>query len=121
MFLDSRIRKIANERLAENGFRAELQFYKNFCAKFSQTIDECIVAFESEERAKQHSTCKAIRDSFEELDTMRAMFDILLENPTVCKNCFAYSFGRCNVLTELICKTRTCDFFKTVEEYRRGF
>ena len=118
--MNNEIKKIAYERLSENGFREELNFYKNFCSEFSQSIENCIIAFESEDRERQYHTCQAIRDKFTELDTMREMFDILLENPRVRKNCFAYCGGKCRVLTELICKNKKCDFYKPSKGNCRG-
>ena len=110
--MDYRIKVIANERLNENGFRSELDFYKNFCSEFSQDIENCIIAFESGTRDMQLNACQAIRDRFTELDTMREMFNILLESPRIRKDCFAYSGGKCRILTELVCKNNKCSFFK---------
>jgi|GEM_PF-1420022 len=35
------------------------------------------------------------------------------------KDCFAYRIGRCNIMTEIICKRDTCSFYKTKEEMER--
>ncbi len=35
---------------------------------------------------------------------------------SVKKDCFAYRIGRCNILTEMVCKRDTCSFYKTHEE-----
>ncbi len=35
------------------------------------------------------------------------------------KDCFAYRLGRCNVLTEMVCRRDKCSFFKTKEEMER--
>ncbi len=32
------------------------------------------------------------------------------------KDCFAYRIGRCNIMTELICKRDSCSFYKTKEQ-----
>ncbi|MBR5236639.1 MAG: hypothetical protein IKW06_04640 [Clostridia bacterium] len=35
------------------------------------------------------------------------------------KDCFAYRIGRCNIMTEMICRRENCSFFKTKEEMER--
>ena len=34
------------------------------------------------------------------------------------KDCFAYHFGRCAIMTETICRWDSCSFYKTVEQER---
>ena len=43
-------------------------------------------------------------------------------NREIRKDCFGYIAGKkdCQVLTENICATRKCPFFKTREDYQRG-
>lgn len=41
-----------------------------------------------------------------------------MENKVVEKrNCFAYQPGYCRALTEKLCKTRKCPFFKTRKQF----
>ena len=118
--MNNRIKEIAQERLNDYGFRTELNYYKDFCYDLSQAIENCTIAFESENRDKQRTTCQAIKNRLSELDIMRETFSILLESPTQRKDCFAYNGGKCRVLTELICKNKKCDFFKPAKACSRG-
>lgn len=34
-----------------------------------------------------------------------------------CTDCFAYKHNRCIVLTEMICKTKKCAFYKTHQQF----
>lgn len=44
--------------------------------------------------------------------------DAIMENKfTEKKNCFAYRKYRCMALTEMLCKTRQCPFFKTRKQF----
>lgn len=40
-------------------------------------------------------------------------------NMGIRKDCFAYRIGRCNIMTEMICRRENCSFFKTKEEMER--
>lgn len=35
------------------------------------------------------------------------------------KDCFAYRFGHCAIMTETICRWDSCSFYKTVEQEQR--
>jgi hypothetical protein len=35
------------------------------------------------------------------------------------KDCFAYSDGKCNILTKMLCKNGKCRFGKTKQQFRR--
>lgn len=37
-----------------------------------------------------------------------------------CTDCFAYRPKYCTILTEMICKTRKCSFYKTKEQFEEG-
>lgn len=40
-----------------------------------------------------------------------------MENYTGKKDCFAYQTRRCMALTEMLCKTRKCPFYKTRRQF----
>ena len=40
-----------------------------------------------------------------------------MENYTGKKDCFAYRTRRCMALTEMLCKTRKCPFYKTRRQF----
>ena len=35
----------------------------------------------------------------------------------LCTDCFAYKHNRCIVLTEMVCKTKRCTFYKTRKQF----
>lgn len=42
------------------------------------------------------------------------------KNIGVCRDCFAFKPSRCSVLTEMICKTRKCSFYRTRKQFIEG-